>query len=148
MTHRTLRRRVGTTDRRRLDDRGSITVEVALGTVVVLGIVGFVFLAGRLGGAGADVGQAARDAARIGSLYAPGRAQPEAQQAALGALDGSSTNCVDLTVDLVSTGEPGTLATATVTCTVQISEFPIIGATTKPVTRTSSHPIDLWRAQP
>lgn len=130
------------------DERGEITLEVILLTVPVFVLLGFVVLVGRLGGADGDVGQAARDAARIGSLYTPARAQPEAAAAAQAALDGSATSCINLTVNLTTTGEPGTLATATVSCTVQVTEFPMLGGITKTVTETGTHPIDLWRAAP
>ncbi len=141
----------GRTDRwvrARSEDRGTMTVEVAVLALPLMLVAGFVVLVGRLGGADADVGQAARDAARAGSLYLPDRARPEAVAAARSALDASGTACVDLTVAVTTSGRPGDLATATVTCVVRVSEFPLLGPVAKTVTATAAHPIDSWRADP
>lgn len=108
---------------------GSVTTEVVLLTPVLLVLLGFVVLTGRIGEVDGAVANAAQQAARAASLVGT----PTAAHAAAGAtatanLDADGIACTRLSL-AVDTGrlEPGGDVTVAVTCTVELGDIAFTG---------------------
>lgn len=132
-------------------DVGSATVEFVILAPLLIGLVLFVALCGRLGTTQLDLDAAAHGAARAASIA---RTVPEAtasaRQTALDILATRGITCGDPTVS-VNTGNlrPGGTVTVSVSCRVPLSDLAVIGVGgTRTVTATSTSPVDLWRGGP
>jgi len=134
------------------DERGSITVELAVLTPALLLLLGLLVFAGRVETASASVEQAARAAARDASLARTAdAARTTAQDGATRELAGSDCTSVSVQTDTTGfaarLGDDGTVA-VTVTCTVSIADLAVPGL---PGARTiSGHavsPIDRYRSR-
>jgi Flp pilus assembly protein TadG len=113
---------------RRWDERGSVEVEFALGTVVLLIFLMFVVGMFRVVDAEADVQTAASAAARAASRQGtPGAASLVAQDTAMANLTEGTTTCGAIDVD-TATGrlEPGGSITVTVRCTVDHTDLVLV----------------------
>lgn len=119
--------------RRLLSDRGSYTLETVLVAPLLFLLAGWVMAWGMAGRADGAVDTAARAAARAASLAETAeQAQTDGREAALGVLASHARECTGARVVLdtsgfsVPVGEPATV-TATVSCTVPLSEVTVPG---------------------
>jgi Flp pilus assembly protein TadG len=105
-------------------DRGSAAVEIVLLTPVLVTLLLFVVLVGRLESARGTVDAAARDAARAASIArSPGAANAAAVTAATTSTRTAGLHCESLTVDVTGTLAAGPTVAATVTCTVALGDL-------------------------
>jgi Flp pilus assembly protein TadG len=131
------------------DDHGLATIELVLMTPVLLLVLSFLVVAGRLATVRGDVAAATRDAARAASVAATyDQALTAARTTAEASLGDRDVTCRDL---LVTLGDPdlfragGTVA-ATVTCQVSLADVAIPGLPgARPVSHTSVEVIDVFR---
>lgn len=134
----------------RIDDRGSVTVELAIVAPALLLLLAGLVFAGRLQTASAAVEQASRTAARDASLA---RDAAAARTAATAAADRelSGTQCVATSTAIDVSGfdsRLGTAAavTATISCTVSIADLAAPGLPgTRTITATATSPLDRYR---
>ena len=133
------------------DERGSASLELALVTPALLGLLLFAVLAGRLVEARIEVDAAARDAARAASIArSPLAAHAAATAAAAATVEAGTVSCRHLTVRL-DTGSfaAGGSVTADVTCSVDLSALtllPVPGSRT--VSAAFVEPVDTFREAP
>ncbi|NEE01172.1 TadE/TadG family type IV pilus assembly protein [Phytoactinopolyspora halotolerans] len=134
-------------------DRGSATVEFAVGAPALLLIVAVLALAGRVTGDANAVEQAAADAARAASLArSPAAAVSAAYETATMALADRGTTCRSTTIDVdtagfhAPAGEHATVS-VTITCPIQVMDLPIPGMTARTATKTAISPIDTYRTR-
>jgi Flp pilus assembly protein TadG len=157
MTHETVRGRlrVGLAERWRqvaaTADAGSSTAEVTLLTPLLVAVLLFVVLCGRLVAVQLDVDAAASGAARTGSIArTESAARAQAERTARDTLAGRGLACSDAVVS-VSTGglRPGGAVTVTVSCRVPLADLILLGVPgSRVVSATATSPIDQWRGGP
>ncbi|NUU15820.1 pilus assembly protein TadE [Cellulomonas humilata] len=136
----------------RADERGSITVELAILTPVLILLLGALVLAGRIQTSASSVEQAARSAARDASLArTPDAARAAAVAAAAREL--ATTACAATTVDVDTSGfstrigQDG-IVTATVSCTVSIADLAVPGLPgARTITAQATSPLDRYRTR-
>lgn len=118
----TCRRRGSTED-------GSVATELVLVTPLLVILLLFVALGGRLVVARGDVDAAARDAARASSLARSAAAASNAAHTAAGAaLGGDRGPCRDLSVTVDTSGyAAGGTVSVTVSCPVPLADLAILG---------------------
>ena len=106
-----------------------MTTELVLIVPVILVLLGFVVMTGRIGVANTSVGHAAHQAARAASLVGTAdSAQLRAVQTATSNLDALGLGCRDLVVEVdTSRFEPGGHVGVTVTCTVDLKDVAFAG---------------------
>jgi Flp pilus assembly protein TadG len=124
-------------------DAGSSTAQVALLTPLLVMLLLFVVLCGRLAGAQINVDAAASSAARAGSIS---RSQAAAEQTARDDLTARGITCESTDIS-VSTGglQPGGAVTVTVSCRVRLSDLSLLSVPGSRVVRASAtSPIDQW----
>ncbi|MET8571937.1 TadE family protein [Streptomyces sp. NPDC004783] len=145
---RVMRRLVGT----RGGDEGSVAIEAA---IVIPPLIMFVCLAiagGRIVTSGSKIDAAAEDAAREASIHrTAASAQAAAHAAAAESLDDQGIACASSSVAIdtsglsVPVGQVGTV-TATVTCTVNLSDLLVPGVPgAKSLTSTATSVVDQYR---
>jgi Flp pilus assembly protein TadG len=108
---------------------GSVTTEVVLLTPVLLLLLGFVVMTGRIGEVDGAVGHAAQQAARAGTLAGSADVARSAAATTVRAnLDHLGVDCtrLDLAVD-TSRFRPGGDVTVEVTCTVALGDVAFTG---------------------
>lgn len=147
------RRRLGNPWWRRTmrGDHGSSTVELVLITPLLVGILLFVVLCGRLVSVQLDLDAAAHAAARAGSLARTvPAATANARQAASDTLAARTTTCNDLAVSVNTGGlQPGGVVTVTVSCKVPLADLALIAVPgSRTVTSSAVSPIDRFRGVP
>ncbi|MFH8698854.1 TadE/TadG family type IV pilus assembly protein [Streptomyces chartreusis] len=137
--------------RRLRSDKGSAAIEAA---IIMPALIMFLCLAiagGRIVTSGAKIDAAAQDAAREASIHrTAAAAQAAAQAAAAESLNDQGITCTSTSVHIntgglnVPVGQMATV-TATVTCTVHLSDLllPLPGERT--LTATSTSVVDLYR---
>ena len=138
--------------RRWRDERGSVSLELAIIAPTLLLLLGALVLAGRVETSSATVEQAARAAARDASLA---RSADAARAIALGTAQRelAASNCVttDVTVDTSGFAVPvgtGAAVTVRITCTVTVADLAIPGLPgTHTMTGTATSPIDRYRSR-
>lgn len=135
----------------RPDDRGSVTVELAIVAPVLIALMLLVVFAGRVSDADATIRRAASEAARAASLRQhPGDAVTAARSTVDANLADAGVMCISLTtgVDTTSFRAGGTVA-VTVRCVASMSDVTFIGV---PGTRTfegrAVEVIDTYRSGP
>lgn len=132
-------------------DRGSAAVELVLITPVLIALLLFVVMLGRLGSARATVDAAARDAARAASIArSPNAAQTAGVDAANVSTRTAGLRCAQLTVEITGNDSRGTAIEATVSCTVPLGDLALglqIPAT-KTLTGHFIAPVDRYRGNP
>lgn len=140
------------TPRRRGDDRGSLTVELAILTPALILLLSALILAGRVQTTAGTVEQAARSAARDASLArTPDAARTAAHAAAAREL--AATSCQTTSVNLDTTGFATPIGqdaavTATVTCTVSMADLAIPGLPgARTLTGSATSPLDRYRTR-
>ncbi|MFG1902469.1 TadE/TadG family type IV pilus assembly protein [Micromonospora carbonacea] len=134
-----------------LGDRGASTTEAALVTPLLVAVMLFVVLCGRLVSAQMDLDAAASTAARSASLArTDAAARAEADRTAREILAARSVTCRQVTVAVATGGlRPGGAVTVTVECTVPLSDLALLSVPgARVVTATATSPIDVWRGGP
>jgi Flp pilus assembly protein TadG len=129
-------------------EHGSAAVELVLLTPVLVALLLFVVMVGRLEAARGTVDAAARDAARAASVArSPAAAQTAAIAAANASTRTAGLHCESLAVDIAGDATAGTMIAATVTCTVPLGDLAL--GLHIPATRTiTAHfvaPVDQYR---
>jgi Flp pilus assembly protein TadG len=132
-------------------DAGNAALELVVLAPVLLFVLGLIIAAGRTSMAQGAVEAAARDAARQASISLnPVAAQAAAQSSASAALSQDDLKCtpvvnVDTSQFSVPVGEPATV-TATVTCTVRLSDLLVPGLPgSQTLTARFTSPLDPYR---
>jgi Flp pilus assembly protein TadG len=132
----------------RREESGSATIELVLLTPLLVVILMFVVVLGRIGSARADVDAAARDAARAASLARnTASALGAGQSAARAALHEGGVTCRQLAVT-VSTDEfrSDGAVSAQVSCTVEVADLGALGiGLARTITATHTAPVDRYR---
>lgn len=134
------------------DDRGSVTLELAILAPALLLLLGLLILAGRVETSSAAVEQAARSAARDASLARTAdAAQASARAAAQRELAESGCVATDVTVDTSGFAAPlGTDASVAVhvSCTITIADLAVPGLPgTRTLTADGVSPLDRYRSR-
>ena len=132
---------------RRRDDRGSLSLELCIASVIFLVLIVIVTALGRMAHSRGIVNGIARDAARAASLARTlSTAQADAQSAAQAALGTHSTLCQQLTVSVGGNFTAGGVVTVDVSCTASLAGLGLSGLPgSKTFTATARSPIDTLR---
>jgi Flp pilus assembly protein TadG len=127
-----------------MSDRGSAGLSVVMLTPVVLALLAFAVLAGRIGAADQDVVSAAQAAARAASLrQGVGDATADARQAAEVTLREAGIECLSTSV---ATSVGPASVTATVACAIKLSDLVDLAVPGQTTIRVSaSAPVDTYR---
>lgn len=129
-------------------ERGSASLELVLMAPVLIVLMLFVVLVGRLGQARADVDRAARDAARAASIARTSDAAHErAAAAARATLADGGVSCRSMTIVLDSGAfAPDGAVHATVGCNVDLADLSLLGVPgSRTITATFAQPVDAFR---
>lgn len=132
-------------------DAGAATVELTVLTPLLVGVLLFVVLCGRIVSVQLDVDAAAHDAARAASIARTiPAATADARQAALTTLGARTNLCTAPSISVDTGGlRPGGVVTVTVTCRVPLQDLALVGVPgTRTVSSTASSPIDVFRGAP
>jgi Flp pilus assembly protein TadG len=134
------------------DERGSASVEAAIGVPAFVLFVGLIIFGGRTATTHQSVETAAADAARAASIERTGNsAKTQAISAATTSLSNQGVHCldVDVTVDTSqfsrTVGEAATVS-VTVQCHLDLSDLSVPGVPgSRLIKATMTSPIDTWR---
>lgn len=136
------------------DDRGSVTLELAIIAPALLLVLGALILAGRVQVAAGAVEQAARSAARDASLArTPDKAREAAVAAADRELSASGITCAatDVSVDVTGFGAPlgqDAVVRVTVECSVSMADLAIPGLPgSRAMSAEGVSPLDRFRSR-
>ena len=131
------------------DDRGSVSVEMALCYVPLMVLAALAVVTGvRLASAASDVNAAAAAGARHSSLArSPGAAIVAGRDGATATLAGRRLTCQPSSVEVdASTMAPGGQVVVTVRCTVTLADLSGLGLPgTVVLTSTARQPVDVYR---
>ncbi|WP_329600195.1 pilus assembly protein [Streptomyces pseudovenezuelae] len=138
--------------RRLRRDEGSAAIEAAIVLPALIMFLCMAIAGGRIVTSGAKIDAAAEDAAREASIHrTAGAAQGAAQAAAAESLNDQGIKCASTSVNIntggldVPVGQVGTV-TATVTCTVNLSDLLLPGVPgAKTLTSTATSVVDQYR---
>ncbi len=112
----------------RTDERGASAVELAMAFTALLLALFFVVGALRVSTTRSDVAAASRAAARAAAhAYDRPTADAEARRVAVDILADRGVACHDLVVTVSDDYAPGAIVTATVRCTVDLSDVTLVG---------------------
>ncbi|GAA2044238.1 pilus assembly protein [Polymorphospora rubra] len=120
-------------------------------TPLLVAILLFVVLCGRLVSAQMDLDAAASAAARSASLARTDTAaRAEADRTARETLAARAVTCQQVTVTVATGGlRPGGAVTVTVACTVPLSDLALLSVPgSRTVQATATSPVDVWRGGP
>lgn len=132
------------------EERGSATVELVLLTPLLVAMLMFIVYFGRLADASQAIQDAAHQAARAASqARTPAAAIVDARSIAQSALTNAGITCQSVTVDVDTHGlRPGGIVSATVTCTVDISDLALLNVPgTKSLDASFFSVVDTWRSK-
>lgn len=130
----------------RADDEGVVSLETAILAVVLALLIGLAVAGGRITMAGSEVDAAAKAAARQASISRGPDADVSAREAAAESLRRSGVDCTSFGVQLDFTAPgKGARVTATVTCTISLSDVLPGMPGTKTMTSTVISPVDRYR---
>jgi len=132
-------------------DQGSSTAELTVATPLLVGLLLFVVLCGRLVEAQLDLDAAARSAARAASLARTvPAATADAEQAAMDTLAAHGVTCAQPSISVETGGlQPGGAVTVTVSCVVPLADLALLGVPgSRTLSATSTSPVDRWRGGP
>jgi len=135
--------------RRHRDDRGSAPVELAMVVPLLVMLLLFVVLCGRLVSAQLDLDAAAHGAARAASIArTPAAADAAARRTALNTLAARGVTCRQPRITVDTGGlRPGGVVTVTVACTVPLSDLTLLGVPgSRVASSTATSPVDRWRS--
>lgn len=134
------------------DERGSATIEAAVGVPAFALFVGLIIFGGRTAMAHEAVQSAAADAARTASIArSSGDAARDAEQAARENLVNQGIRCRSVAVQIdthafeTTVGEPGSVS-ASVVCRLDLSDLSVPGVPgSRTIRVTMTSPLDQWR---
>lgn len=134
------------------DERGSASIEAAVGVPAFVLFVGLIIFGGRTATTHQSVETAAADAARVASIERTANsARTKAISAAATSLSNQGVHCldVDVTVDTGqfsrTVGEAATVS-VTVQCRLDLSDLSVPGVPgSRLIKATMTSPIDTWR---
>lgn len=134
------------------DERGSATIEAAMGVPAFALFVGLIIFGGRTAMAHEAVQSAAADAARTASIArSSGDAARYAEQAARENLANQGIRCRSVAVRIdtrafgTTAGEPGSVS-ASVVCRLDLSDLSVPGVPgSRTIHVTMTSPLDQWR---
>lgn len=134
------------------DDRGSASVEAAVGVPAFVLFIGLIIFGGRTATTHEAVESAAADAARSASIARTSfGAQHDADKAAQAGLTNQQIHCLSVDVSLDASdfnkpvGETGTVA-VTVRCRLDLTDLSVPGVPgSRVIQATMSSPLDTWR---
>lgn len=132
----------------RRDERGSAAAELTLLTPLLILLLLFVVLCGRLADTKLRINDVAHQAARAATLArTPSQATANAQTTASAALASAGITCQSLTVSTDTQGlKPGSTVTVTVSCSVGLNDLTMLGVPGSRTFESSfSSPVDVWR---
>lgn len=132
----------------RRDEHGSTAAELTLLTPLLLLLLLFVVLCGRLADTKLRINDVAHQAARAATLArTPSQATANAQSTASAALASAGITCQSVTVSTDTQGlKPGSTVTVTVSCSVGLGELTLLGVPGSRTFESSfSSPVDVWR---
>ena len=130
------------------DERGSAAAELALAAPVLVLLLLFVVLCGRLATTQVQINDVAHQAVRAATLArTPAHATSAARETAASALAAAGVTCRSLVVSVDLAGfRPSSTVTATISCTVDLHDLSGLGV---PASRTFSGSfssvVDTWR---
>lgn len=130
-------------------DAGSASVEVVLLAPLLVALLFFVVVCGRIAQAGIQLADATHQAARAASMtWTPEAATLAATQVAQAALQPGSAGCTAPAVDVdTSAFQSGGSVTVTITCTVPLADLTGLALpATKSFTDSFTVPIDAYRS--
>lgn len=128
-------------------DAGSTTAEMALLTPLLVMLLLFVVLCGRLVAVQIDVDAAASAAARAASIARTHQAaQANAEHAAADTLTARNVACPNPEVTITGNLNPGGTVTAHITCHVSLEDLALLAVPgSRDVVGQATSPIDRWR---
>jgi Flp pilus assembly protein TadG len=132
-------------------DHGSATAELTLLAPLLILMLLFIVFCGRVSETRLRLEDAAHQAARAASLArSVTAAESDAQSTATGALAGDGVTCQSVNVALDTGGlQPGSTVTATVSCTVDLSDLDLLGLPGSTTLSASfASPVDVYRSDP
>jgi len=148
MTAPSMLRRPARVSMLRHDERGSAAAELTLLTPLLILLLLFVVLCGRLADTKLRINDVAHQAARAATLArTPSQAAANAQSTANAALASAGITCQSLTVSTDTQGlKPGSTVTVTVSCSVGLGDLTMLGVPGSRTFESSfSSPVDVWR---
>jgi len=131
-----------------VSDAGSSTAEAAIVTPLLVAVLLFVVLCGRLVSAQIDLQAAASAAARSASIARTDTAaRIEADRTARDTLAARGVTCQQASVTVNTGGlRPGAAVTVTVSCVVPLADLALLAVPgSRTVQATATSPIDVWR---
>lgn len=131
------------------NERGSVSVEVAVIAPAFIFLMLLVVFAGKVSEADGNVERAAAEGARAASLRQdPGAAIDDAEAAVEANLAHAGVPCTDLTIGVdTSNFEPGGTVGVAVTCQASMADVTLLGVPgTRTFTATSVEVIDTYRS--
>jgi Flp pilus assembly protein TadG len=132
----------------RQDERGSAAAELTLLTPLLVLMLLFVVLCGRLADTKLRINDVTHQAARAATLErTPTQATAAAQASVDSALVSAGITCQSLSVTTDTQGlRPGSTVTVTVSCTVGLNDLTMLGVPGARTFQSSfSSPVDVWR---
>jgi len=129
-------------------ERGSVAAELTVLTPLLLMMLLFVVLCGRLAGTRLRLDDVAHQAARAASAARTvAGAQSDAQSTAQAALAAAGISCRSLQVTVDTAGlQPGSTVTATVSCTVGLGDLSLLAVPgSKQLSASFTSPVDVYR---
>lgn len=135
---------------RRRGERGAVTTELVLITPLLIILLLFLVLVGRVASTNARVIDASRDAARAASLERTrGDAAAAAQRVGAASLADKDVTCSSFRAELTGRTdfEPGGSVEVEVSCTVTLSDLSLLGLPgTRTFSETTVEVIDVYRS--
>lgn len=126
-------------------DAGSSTAQLTLATPLLVAILLFVVMCGRLVSAQIDVAAAASSGARSASLLGHGGGVAEAERNARATLAAHGATCRQASVSVSGDQRPGGSVTVRVSCRVKLSDLLMLGIPgSRTVEASATSPVDKW----
>ena len=127
-------------------DAGASTAEMALVTPLLVAVLLFVVMCGRIVSAQIDLDAAASSGARSASITRRGNPAAHAERTARDTLAARGVTCRDATVSVSGNQRPGGAVTVRVACRVPLSDLILLGVPgNRVVEATATSPVDQWR---
>ncbi|MFE1961524.1 bacterial transcriptional activator domain-containing protein [Streptomyces sp. NPDC059479] len=142
-----MRRRWGCASEAAYDARGSATVELMLSISLLILILWFVILCGRMSDARLRIEDVAHQAARAATIEGnEAVAAAQARNTANAALGEAGVTCRSLDVTTMGSVRPGSTVTVTISCAVGLHDLALLGVPgTATLTARFASPVDVYR---